>query len=122
MKDMAYTKDFASKYSRAMGLKTSKDEKIRSQYWDTGIKDMMYHKEEFKNSSDEESLGIANASYTPYVNSIEKYLKLAKDTGLSVDIKESNGRYFIRQKNGDLLLQPLNKLFTSAFANDPALQ
>jgi hypothetical protein len=122
MKDMAYTKDFASKYSRAMSLKTSKDEKIRSQYWDTGIKDMMYHKEEFKNSSDEESLGIANASYTPYVNSIEKYLKLAKDTGLSVDIKESNGRYFIRQKNGDLLLQPLNKLFTSAFANDPALQ
>jgi hypothetical protein len=122
MKDMAYTKDFASKYSRAMSLKTSKDEKVRSQYWDTGIKDMMYHKDEFKNSSDEESLGIANASYTPYVNSIEKYLKLAKDTGLSVDIKESNGRYFIRQKNGDLLLQPLNKLFTSAFANDPALQ
>jgi len=122
MKDMAYTKDFTSKYGRAMGMKNSKDEKIRSQYWDTGIKDMMYHREEFKNSSDEESLGIANVSYTPYVNSIEKYLKLAKDTGLSVDIKESNGRYFIRQKNGDLLLQPLNKLFTSAFANDPALQ
>ena len=122
MKDMAYTKDFTSKYSRAMSLKNNKDEKIRSQYWDTGIKDMIYHREEFKNSTDEESMGFANASYTPYINSIEKYLKLAKDTGLSIDIKESNGRYFIRQKNGDLLLQPLNKLFTSAFANDPALQ
>lgn len=122
MKDMAYTKNFTSDYTRASSLKNNKDEKIRSQYWDTGIKSMIYQRDEFKNSTDEESLGIANASYTPYINAIEKYLKLAKDTGLSIDIKESNGRYFIRQKNGDLLLQPLNKLFTSAFANDPALQ
>lgn len=122
MKDMAYTKNFTSQYNKANAYKSNKDEKIRSQYWDTGIKKILYEREEFKNSTDDESMGFSNVSYTPYVNAIERYLKLAKDTGLSVDIKESNGRYFIRQKNGDLLLQPLNKLFTSAFANDPALQ
>lgn len=122
MKDMAYTKNFSSMYNRAQGLKMSKDEKQRSQYWDTGVKSLLYQKEEFKNSSDDESLSILNPTYTPYVNAVETYLKLAKDTGLSIDIKESNGRYFIRQKNGDLLLQPLSKLFTSAFANNPSLQ
>ncbi len=122
MKDMAYTKNFMSEYSKANGLKASKDEKIRGQYWDTGVKKMLYEREEFKNSTDEESMTFANVSYTPYVNAIEKYMKSAKEMGISADITQSNGRYFIRQKNGDLILQPLTNYFTSQFANDPALQ
>jgi hypothetical protein len=122
MKDMAYTKNFMSEYSRANGLKASKDEKVRGQYWDTGVKKMLYEREEFKNSTDEESMTFANVTYTPYVNAIEKYMKSAKEMGISADITQSNGRYFIRQKNGDLILQPLTNYFTSQFANDPALQ
>ncbi len=122
MKDMAYTKNFNSQYGMGMGYQNSSDREQSKKYWETGIKDLIYQREAFKRSTDEESLNFANPTYTPYVNAIESYLKIAKDTGISVDITESNGRYFIRQKNGDLILQPLNKLFTSTFANDPALQ
>jgi hypothetical protein len=122
MKDMAYTKNFMNEYGRANGYKASKDEKISGQYWDTGIKKMMYEREEFKNATDDESMTFSNVSYTPYVNAVEKYYKSAKELGISADITQSDGRYFIRQKNGDLILQPLTNYFTSQFANDPALQ
>ena len=122
MKDMAYTKTFNKQYGVGMGYQNSSDREQSKKYWETGIKDLIYQREAFKRSGDEESLSFANPSYTPYVNAVENYLKIAKDTGISVDITQSNGRYFIRQKNGDLVLQPLNKLFTSTFANDPALQ
>jgi hypothetical protein len=122
MKDMAYTKNFNKQYGMGMGYQNSSDREQSKKYWETGIKDLIYQREAFKRSGDEESLNFANPVYTPYVNAVENYLKIAKDTGISVDITQSNGRYFIRQKNGDLILQPLNKLFTSTFANDPALQ
>jgi hypothetical protein len=124
MKDMAWTKNYSSTVSRALNLKNSQDEKMRAQYWDTGIKDMQYRKEEFKDSTLEETLNMGNVSYTPYVNSMEKYLKLAKETGLSIDIKDvdDSGLYFVREKNGKALLSPLQNLFMSAYANDPALQ
>jgi hypothetical protein len=122
MKDMAYTKNFHTQYGMGMGYQSSSDREQSKKYWETGIKDLVYQREAFKRSTDEESLNFANPVYTPYVNAIETYLKIAKDTGISADITETDGRYFIRQKNGDLVLQPLNKLFTSTFANDPALQ
>jgi hypothetical protein len=122
MKDMAYTKNFMKDYAAVEGLKKSKKQETYSKYWAVGVKKMMYEREEFKNSTDEESLGFANVKYTPYVNAIEKYMKLGKESGISMDITESNGRYFIRQKNGDLIFQPLSNYFTSQFANDPALQ
>ena len=124
MKDMAYTKNYSSTISRALNLKNAQDEKMRGQYWDTGIKDMQYHREEFKNSTLEETLNMSNTTYTPYVNAMEKYLKLAKDTGLSIDIKDvdESGLYFVREKNGKALMSPLQNLFMSAYANDPALQ
>jgi len=124
MKDMAYTKNYSSTLSRALNLKNAQDEKMRGQYWDTGIKDMQYRREEFKNATLEETLNMGNTTYTPYVNAMEKYLKLAKDTGLSIDIKDvdESGLYFVREKNGKALMSPLQNLFMSAYANDPALQ
>ena len=124
MKDMAWTKNYTTKLSNALNLKNSQDEKMRGQYWDTGIKDMQYRREEFKASTLEETLNMGNASYTPYVNAMEKYLKLAKDTGLSIDVKDidASGMYFVREKNGKALMSPLQNLFMSAYINDPALQ
>jgi hypothetical protein len=124
MKDMAWTKNYTSTLSRALNLRNSQDEKMRNQYWDTGIKDMQYRREEFKNASLDETLNMGNVTYTPYVNAMEKYLKLAKETGLSIDVKDvdSSGLYFVREKNGKALMSPLQNLFMSAYANDPALQ
>jgi len=124
MKDMAWTKNYTNTVSRALNLKNSQDEKMRAQYWDTGIKDMQYRREEFKNATLDETLNMGNVSYTPYVNAMEKYLKIAKDAGLSIDIKDvdETGLYFIHEKNGKALTTPLQNLFLSAYANDPALQ
>ena len=124
MKDMAFTKNYSNTLSRALNLKNSQDEKMRAQYWDTGIKDMQYRKDEFKNATLDETLNMSNVSYTPYVNAMEKYLKIAKDAGLSVDIKDvdETGLYFVHEKNGKALTTPLQNLFLSSYANDPGLQ
>lgn len=122
MKDMAYTKDFTNKYNGALGLQKSKDKETRQTFWNEGIKYMLYQREKFKNSTDDESMGFANSEYVPYKNAVTTYHKLAEEMGISADITQSNGRYFVRQKNGDLILQDLTNIFTSAFANDPELQ
>jgi hypothetical protein len=124
MKDMAYTKNFNSTLNRAKALQNNPDEKQSAQYWDTGIKDMMYRREEFRNADLEKTLNMSDAEYTPYVNAAKVYRELAKEMNLSVDIEkpDASGMYMVRQKNGDLILPTLQKLFLSEYTNNPALQ
>lgn len=124
MKDMAWTKNYNSQRSKAEGFKNSNDEKIRSQYWDTGVRAMDYMRDEFKNASDEEALSFGNVSYTPYVNTMKKAQEIAKDAGLSVEKVDfsPDGRYIIKTKNGDELIEPLSKLFEASLGSDPAVQ
>ena len=124
MKDMAWTKNFNNTYNSAIGLKNSSDEKQSKKYWDTGIKELQYRREEFKDAAADEALNMASPTYTSYDNAMEKYLKIAKDLNLSVDITkpDPSGLYFIRQKNGELILPTLQKLFMSTYATDPNLQ
>ena len=124
MKDMAWTKNYNNTVSRALNLKNAQDEKTRAQYWDTGVKELTFRKKEFKDATLDETLNMGNVTYTPYVNAMEKYLKIAKDAGISIDIKDvdESGLYFIHEKNGKALTPSLQNLFLSAYANDPALQ
>ena len=52
MKDMAWTKNYINQRNKAATLQNSKDEKQRAMYWDTGIKDLDYSREEFKEATD----------------------------------------------------------------------
>jgi len=122
MKDMAYTKDFSNKYNAVMGLNKSLDPKLKNTYWSTGVEKMMFEKEEFKNSTDDESLQFSNVEYTPYKNPVDTYVENAKKLGISADITKSNGRYFIRKKNGDMIIPSLQNIFAADYASDPALQ
>jgi len=124
MKDMAWTKNFNNTYNSAIGLKNSSDEKQSKKYWDTGVKELQYRREEFKDAAADEALNMASPTYTPYDNALEKYLKVAKDLGISADITkpDSSGLYFVRQKNGNLIMPALQKLFISTYATDPNLQ
>jgi hypothetical protein len=126
MKDMAWTKNYAAQKQRAAGLKNSNDEKLRAQYWDTGVKAMDYRREEFKNLSDDASLGYGNVEYTNYVNTQREALKLAKEAGLSIETvkfsDDPNKSWIIKTKNGDQLMEPLSKLFESTLGSDPAIQ
>ena len=40
---------------------------------------MLYQKDEFKNSTDEESLQFGNVEYTPFVNAVDTYVENAKN-------------------------------------------
>ena len=124
MKDMALTKNYTNERSRALSLATSKNKEDKGSYWDVGIKDMDYRLEEFKNAAESDVLSFGNISYTPYVNASNKYQELAKAANLSVDMNtpDKSGMYMIRQKNGDLIIPSLQKLFYSDYINDPALQ
>ena len=124
MKDMAWTKNYNNQKGRAEGLKNSLDEKMREQYWDGGVRALDYMREEFKEVADQESLNFQNASYTPYVNSVKKAQQIAKDAGLSVENVEfsKDGRWIVKKKNGEALMEPLSKLFEATLGSDPAIQ
>jgi hypothetical protein len=124
MKDMALTKNYKDEKSRALALASSKNKEDRGAYWDVGIKDMDYRLEEFKNAAEADVLGFGNIMYTPNVNATQQYMDLAKKYNLSVDITQpdKSGMYMVRQKNGDLIIPTLQKMFYADYINDPALQ
>jgi hypothetical protein len=124
MKDMAFTKNYNAQKQRAMGLKNSQDEKMRAQYWDTGVRAMDYQRDEFKKSNIAETLDFGNVSYTNYVNVQDKALKIAKEADLSIESVDfsPDGRWIVKTKNGEQLYEPLSKLFEAQLGSDPAVQ
>ena len=123
MKDMAWTKNKNSEIAGAESFRNSLDPEINNKYWDTGVQDIMYKTEEFKNATDEEALGFANVKYTPNVDILGRANEIAKDFGdvQSVTISGDN-RWVIKTKNGEQLEEPLEKLFQARLGNDPAIQ
>lgn len=122
MKDMAWTKNYSTARKRGLALKNSKEKEDQGMYWDTGIRYMDYMREDFKKVSDEESLDFGNVTYTPYVNSMKEFQKLAKDYGdITTEHMSDDGRYLIREKNGQVLVAPLTSLFEASVANDPRM-
>ena len=123
MKDMAWTKNTNSQRTYAAGLKNARDEKLRAQYWEAGIRAIDYKTEEFKNASLDETMGIGNVNYTPYVNVMEKAQKIAKDAGLSVETVDMSpdGKWIVKTKNGEQLIPQLSHLFEATLGSDPAV-
>jgi D-ribose pyranose/furanose isomerase RbsD len=123
MKDMAWTKNINSEKAYGAGLKNSRDEKQRSQYWDDGLKFLQYKTEEFKEASLEETMNMGNVSYTPYVNVIEKAQKIAKDQGYKVETirPTADGKWMVKTTNGENILEPLNRLLEAQLGSDPAV-
>jgi len=124
MKDMAWTKNFNSTYGSAQALQNHQDPKRRAEYWDTGLKEMQYRKEEFRNADLEKTLNIGNAQYTPYVNAAKFYGELMDkaDINMVTNLPDASGMYMVKQKNGQLVLPSLQQLLVSEYANNPALQ
>ena len=124
MKDMAWTKNFNNTLGTAEGLIKSDDEKTRKQYWDDGIRELQYRREEFKNATPEEAMGAGNVTYTPYINVAEKTRELAKSAGLSFEktSMSADGKWILKNKNGQLLVEPLSNLFEAELGKDPAIQ
>jgi len=123
MKDMAWTKNYMRKRSRAKSLKNSMDAEMKSQYWDTGIREMDYRREEFKESNDEESMTFGNAEYTSYINVGERIEDLAIKADLNVESIDfsPDGKWVIKKTNGEAAMDPLYKIFEATLGSDPAI-
>lgn len=124
MKDMAWTKNYMNQKGRAEAFKNSEKEDMRSQYWGDGVKALDYMREEFREASDSDSLSFQNAEYTPYVNVTKLASKIAKEAGLSIEKVDfsQDGRWIIKNTNGEELIEPLSKLFEAQLGNDPGVQ
>lgn len=124
MKDMAWTKNWKNTYDSANALKNSQDEKQRKQWWGTGIQGLELRRQMFKDATLDETLNMANARYTPNVNDYQEYLDLAKkyNIGAVVQQPDKSGLYFVRKKNGDLILPSLQQMFLAEYSNRPDIQ
>ena len=124
MKDMAWTKNWNNTYNNANALKTSQDKEQRSQYWGMGVQGLELRRQMFKDSNLEETLKIKNAQYTPFVNAITEYMDMAKkyNVNKTVDIPHPSGLYFVRKKNGEVVLPTLQQMFSAEYANRPDIQ
>ena len=123
MKDMAWTKNKNAELTGAESFRNSLDPEINNKYWDTGVQDIMYKTEEFKNATDADALSFSNVRYTPNVDIMGRAMDIAKDFGdvQSVTISDNN-RWIIKTKNGEQLEEPLQKLFEARLGNDPSIQ
>jgi hypothetical protein len=124
MKDMAWTKTKNSQRAYGMSLKNDPDRKKSKMYWNEGIKAIDYLTDEFKNSSDEESMSFGNVSYTPHRNVAEEARILAKESGISMETPSfsTDGRWMYQTKNGQQIMEPLSKLFEAELGSDPGIQ
>lgn len=123
MKDMAWTKNFNMQVLKAQGFQGSANEKDRAMFWNTGLKELQYRRDEFKDTTAEKALTFQNVLYTPYVNVQDKALELAKEFGNIQTVEMSpDGRWVIKKTNGQVLEEPLQHLFQANLGNDPQVQ
>lgn len=122
--DMAWTKNYMTERAKGESFKNAYDEKLQDRYWDVGLRELDYKREEFKKADDATAMSFGNVTYTPYVNAMSVAQDVAKEAGLSIEsVKFSpDGRWIIKNKNGEQLIEPLSKLFEARLGNDPAIQ
>lgn len=124
MKDMAWTKNFMNQVDKHDQLKNCNDPKKCGDMkaWQTGLDELYYKRDEFKNSSDDESLKFANAEYNGYYDWEPLALKAAKDANLKVERDYDTGKWIVHEEGGALLQGGLTTLFNSLYGTDPRVQ
>lgn len=122
MHDVAYTKNFKNKRATGLALKNSMDPKQQDMYWNEGIEYMDILKDQYVNSSDEESLTMWAPEYTPRVKVLDHYTSMAKELGIEADVTTVGPSWIVRKRNGDLIYEPLVNIFKSEYSNNAAIQ
>jgi D-ribose pyranose/furanose isomerase RbsD len=124
MKDMAETKNYNSEVTYGESLKNAYDVNEKGKYWNAGLQELHYKRQEFKDASEEDAMSMSIGKYTPYVNVPEKAAKIIKDAGLSMETVSfsADNRFIIKTKNGQQLTQKLQHLLESQLGNDPGVQ
>jgi hypothetical protein len=124
MKDMAWTKTKNAQRNYGLSLKNDPDKGKSKMYWDDGIKAIDYLTDEFRTSSDEESMKFGNVAYTPFRNVMTEARELAKASGIQMKTPSfsEDGKWMYQTKNGQQIMEPLSKLFEAELGSDPGIQ
>jgi hypothetical protein len=121
VKDMVWTKQFQSNVGKHENLKNCNDPKKCGdlQAWDEGLQELQYRQQEFKNTTDEESMNFAVPEYTGYFNWQKQAITEALNKNYTVEKDTLKGGYIIHDENGKLVQGGLYSLYKNAYGNDP---
>lgn len=125
VKDMVWTKNFRAEMERADGFKNCNDPvECGGEYWDDGVKYMNYKREEFKNSTNDESMRVQNVRYIPFNNLTAQAMKDMKEAELDIIYEPApdGSRYRVKTRNGSQLVSPLFDLYNGLYAKNPKFQ
>ena len=121
--DMAFTKDWQNKWNKRTRIKDCKGEDCGTdEWWEGGDRLMQYDMEDFKNATAEEAMGMRTGEYVAAQNVSKMALELAKEADFNVTQDTISGGYIIKNKNGDLIKQPLEQLFSGIIGSDPKVK
>jgi hypothetical protein len=125
LRDMSFSKSYRDEQGKAEYFLNCTDEKkCGGKYWEGGVRALDYQRQDFIDASIEESMGVQNAQYTPYVNTYEKAMNFAKEMGFNIKTIDfsPDGRYRIQTKNGPAMVTGLTDAFVRLISSDPAAQ
>ncbi len=121
--DMAFTKDWQNKWAKRTRIKDCRGEDCGTDdWWEGGDRLMQYDMEDFKNATAEEAMGMRSGEYVAAQNVSKMALELAKEADFNVTQDTISGGYIVKNKNGDLIKQPLEQLFSGIIGSDPKVK
>lgn len=122
VKDLVYTKAFKKNIQLAQAFKDSDDLDQRKKYWNTGMQYLMYQMEDFKSADRDKALKQALPTYVENVDLMDISRKLLKEAGfenVEIDIPSPDGRWIIREKNGQQQVPGAYNYLQKVLLKDP---
>lgn len=121
IKDISFTKDYATKRGKLESYKDASDPEQRKRYFAEGVRYMDYQAEEFKNASDDKARSMSNVEYVENVDVVPYVQKMFKESGISVTQDEVSGAWIYTRKNGDQVLPVAKEYVDLLLSEDPAI-
>ncbi len=121
VKDMAWTKNWQNEQSRFDNLKGCTDpKKCNELWWEGGATALNFKAEEFRNATDEEALGMANAKAVGAVDLTRMATEMADTADLNVTLDTLSGNYIYTTKNGKNVEPAMRGLLDGYLGNNEA--
>jgi hypothetical protein len=118
--DMIKTKNAYNELEKGNAFKSCTDPvKCGGVFSETSMKAIQYKMQEFKESSDEESLNFEMGKFTPKYLWQKDALDVAAKAGLKVKRDTVTNNWIVTQQNGELVQGGLYSLFKSEYGDDP---
>jgi len=105
VRDIVFTKRYKSEMQKFDEFRKSDDEKIRSKWWEGGVKMMNWSLDDFKNATREGSMSVQLPELVERVDLVESGFNALKNSGMKIKnvSLSKDGHYIITQENGTLL-------------------